>query len=84
MNQFRVSGIKIEELEVIKETEKQIVYFNSSHQECRESKSSQWAIWFKTFDDAKKHLIEKWTLHVENKENQLQSAKDNLSKVTNL
>jgi len=84
MKKFRVSGIKIEELEVIKETEKQIVYKNSFSNENRENKVSQWAIWFETFEEAKTHLIEKWTLMVESNENKLQRAKDNLTKIKTL
>jgi len=84
MEKFRVSGINIEKLEVIKETEKQIVYINSYKKECRENKISQWSIWFGTFEEAKTHLIEKWTLRVEYEEKELQNAKENLIKVIEL
>ena len=47
---YRVSGIKIEKLEIIKETEKQIVYKSKNGHKYVEAKNSQHAQWFDTFN----------------------------------
>ena len=50
---------KIERLEVIKETPKQVVFINERGREDREAKTSDWHIWADTFAEAKQKLIDK-------------------------
>lgn len=50
---------EIEALEVIKETEKQIVFVGNLGAQNRESKRSDWQNWHDTFEDARQFLLEK-------------------------
>jgi len=50
---------KIEKLEVIKETPKQVVFVNERGREDRETKASEYHIWADTFEEAKQKLIDK-------------------------
>lgn len=50
---------KIEKLEVVKETSKQIFFINARGHEERERKTSDWHSWADTFSEAKQNLINK-------------------------
>lgn len=61
MKKFRGNyGTRIDELEIIKETEKQIVYIRKEDgREVREAKVSDWASWHETKEDAVNYMVEK-------------------------
>ena len=84
MKKFRVEGIDISHLEVVKETEKQIVYISKSKHQYREAKNSQYAMWFDDFDSAKSYLIEKYENIVKRNRISLDISKENLHKIYNL
>lgn len=50
---------KIEKLQVVKETPKQVVFINMRGREEREAKTSDWHSWTDTFNEAKQRLIDK-------------------------
>jgi hypothetical protein len=60
MKMFRANyGTKIEELEIIRQTEKQIIYIDSFGREQGDYKTSQWQSWHETKKEAIEYLIEK-------------------------
>ena len=56
MKKFRAYRYKIEEFEVVRETEKQIIYKSDGH-EYREAKRSNWQNWYETRTEAKEALV---------------------------
>jgi hypothetical protein len=47
MKKFRAGYFgELEEFEIIKETEKQVIYISKSGEKTRENKLSNWAYWF--------------------------------------
>ncbi len=58
MKKFRSKyGTEIEEFEVVKETDKQVIFLNSRGKEQREAKISGWQNWHDSKEDAKAFLI---------------------------
>jgi len=58
-------GTRIEELEVVKETEKQIVYIRKEDgREIREAKVSDWSSWHETKEDAVNYMIEQQQVEI--------------------
>lgn len=82
-SKYRVQGTKIEKLEVVKETEKQIVYKFNNH-EYRQAKTSSYQMWFCDFDSAKLYLIDKHERMVESAKRSLESKTKDLQTVYNL
>jgi len=56
MIKYRTRYERIEAIEVLRETEKQVVL--SGKMERRENKRSDWSNWHDTFDDARNFLID--------------------------
>ncbi len=90
MEKFKTTyGDTITKHEVVKETEKQIVFihkwldFNNVQRskEIRESKETSYTKWHDTFEDAKNYLIEKAEKNIKNLEFQLSKAKEMLLRI---
>jgi hypothetical protein len=57
MKKFRAGYFgELEEFEIIKETEKQVIYISKSGEKTRENKLSNWAYWFDKKEDAVNYL----------------------------
>ena len=56
---YRANYNSIKEFEIIKETEKQVVYKNERGAENREAKISDWCSWHNTFEEAREYIIQK-------------------------
>ena len=82
MKKFRANyGTRIEEFEVTKETDKQVVYINNMGREIREAKKSDWASWHNSKEDAVNFLISKEQAKIDEKLKQIQYHKDNMNKI---
>lgn len=57
MKRFRAGFNRIEEFEIIKETEKQVVYMSERGREEREAKISDWQSWHNSKEDAINYLV---------------------------
>lgn len=92
MKKFRATSYglypKIEELEVIKETEKQIVFiekdWNGRGYEQRNSKNSKWDSWHDTHAAAKDYLIEKQMSRIGELKLQIEKCKETIEKIKEL
>lgn len=83
---FRVStwGVKISEVDVIKETEHTIWYYNSDKtRELQERKNTSENKHFETYQEAKDYLIKVYSEKVERYKNLLEYAEKDLVKVIN-
>jgi hypothetical protein len=80
MKKYRAQFYKIEEIEVLRETEKQVVLMNG----LRESKTTDWQSWHDSFEDAKKHLIDDAQKDIDSINRRLDYAKERLEKINNL
>lgn len=57
---YRLSTFgRINKLQVLRETEKQIIFINESGKENREAKVSEYAQWCDSFQDAKMELLKR-------------------------
>jgi hypothetical protein len=82
MKKFRANyGTKIEEFEITKETDKQVVYTNEMGCETREAKVSDCASWHNSKEDAVNFLISKEQAKIDEKLKQVQRHKDNMNKI---
>ena len=82
MKKFRTfSNHQITEYEVVKETEKQIVYLNERGREMREAKISDWASWHDTKSDAKDYLTTRELRKVKNYSDQIEYCKSVIEKI---
>ena len=79
MKKYRARFNKIEEFEVIKETEKQVVYLNERGRESREAKTADWQSWHNTKEEAKEFMANKKRKEIE----QLNNRIDYLNKEIN-
>jgi len=80
MNKFRANWQKIEEFEIIKETEKQVVYICNGR-ELREAKISDWASWHNTKEDARNYLIAKKEFEIEKLMSQIEYKQEEIEKI---
>jgi hypothetical protein len=74
---YRAVNHRIEPVEVIKVTDKQIVYV-ANGREYRAAKEGSYDNYFSTRAEAKAHLVELWTNRVKNAENDLEYARAHL------
>ena len=82
MKKFRTfSNHQITEYEVVKETEKQIVYLNERGREMREAKILDWASWHDTKSDAKDYLTTRELRKVKNYSDQIEYCKSVIEKI---
>lgn len=85
MKIYRISkyGIEIKELEMVRETEKQVVYlYKWSEDNIREEKSnkiSDWYRFFKTYEDAKEFLLNRENEKVKYLEEEILKHKNNIT-----
>ncbi len=79
---------KIEEVEVVRETEKSVwveyTGFTGKKETRRSAKISTYESYFNTFKEAKKYLEDEAKKHLEQMENRVQGAKEDLKAVQNL
>jgi hypothetical protein len=82
MKKFRAcySG-KIEELEIIKETEKQIFFISNSGMKTRENKLSNWASWHHTKEDAIDYLVSKENEEIESRLREIKYIKEKIKEI---
>jgi hypothetical protein len=80
MKKYRTQFDEIKEIEVLRETEKQVVLMNG----LRESKTTEWQSWHDSFEDAKKHLIDAAQKDIDSISVRLYYAKERLEKINNL
>ena len=82
MKKFRAYRDEIIEHEIVKETEKQIVYKSKwGGNDIRESKDARWYSWHDTFEDAKQKLVEDAKSKINTCIYSLEYAKKELSKI---
>ena len=88
MIKYRTTGTKIEAIEIIRDTPKQVVlkqqYPSLISRERREAKRSDFINWFDTWEEAKEFLVVKAQNEVELAERILETAKERLTKVSSL
>jgi len=85
MKKFRTRyGNTIQSFEIVKETEKQIVYLQENGRECREAKLSDWGAWHCTFEEAKQHLIDKCLAKIKSYEDMASYARNELEKINKI
>ena len=74
----------IEELEIVTETEKQLVYISASGNYVREAKQSNWATWHNSKEDAVKYLIEKQQSKIDQFQLKIEFCKKDIKKIIEL
>ena len=86
MKKFRANyGTRIEELEVTKETDKQIVYKRKEDgREVRESKVSDWASWHETKEDAVNFMVSKQQLKIDEHLKQIEYCQERIETIRSL
>lgn len=85
MKKFRASnGTKIEELEVIKETDKQIVFVSKSGYTNREAKITYFTSWHNTKEDAINYLIAEEQTKIDDKLRQIEYHRKNIVRIAAL
>lgn len=85
MKKFRAKwGDRIEEIEIVKETDKQVIFINSNGRENREAKNSNWATWHNSKEEAKQYLISEQENKIEEKLRQIKSCKELIEKIKSL
>jgi hypothetical protein len=80
MKKYRAQFYDIEAIEILRETEKQVVLMNG----LRESKTTEWQSWHDSYEDAKKHLIAAAQKDINSINIRLNFAKERLEKINNL
>ena len=80
MKKYRTQFDEIKEIEVLRETEKQIVLMSG----LRESKTTEWQSWHDSFEDAKQHLIDAAQKDIDSINTRLNFAKERLEKINSL
>lgn len=86
MKKFRSNyGTIIDELEVIKETEKQVVYRRKDDgREIREAKVSNWASWHETKEDAVNYMIEENQVKINELKKQIDVCTEKIKTIRSL
>jgi len=84
MYKYRAIWERIEKLEVIKETPKQVVFINVRGGQDRELKKTSYFSWHDTFEEAKQALIDEKQFKIDTLKRQLENANDKLNIVCGL
>ena len=86
MKKFRVNySTRIKELEVIKETDKQIVYKREDDgREVREAKVSDCASWYETKEDAINFMVSKQQLKIDEYLKQIEYCQEKIETIRSL
>jgi hypothetical protein len=84
MKMFRARWDRVEEFEIIKETEKQIVYTNEYGRIEREAKISDWQSWHKSKEEAVNFLIAKKQKEIDILQRQIDYKKEEMEKIHRL
>lgn len=81
MIKFRTQFEEIRAIEVVRETDKQIVWLNKNGHEQREAKASSWRNWHDTWEDAHAFLVAGAEREVKLLRSQLDRAKGKLRQI---
>jgi len=83
MKKFRADHyfLKIQELEIVKETENQIVFIDVLNRNLRESKISSSSSWHDDYSSAKKHLMHLQEIEIENRVRQIKHFREKKQKI---
>lgn len=86
MKQYKVSNwrLSIEEVDVVRETEKQVVILDRRGMESREAKSSSYSVYLKTYNDAVAYHINRIEKKIESLNNQIKRELAELAKAKEL
>lgn len=85
MKKFRANyGTRIEELEVVKETEKTIVYIDMFGKEQRDYKVSSWNTWHDSKTEALNFLVNKKQKEIEHLYSQIKYKEEELENIIKL
>ena len=68
---FRLTGKRIQEFTVIKETDKQLTFINEYGRESREAKDTNYQSWHRTVEEAIKEQIKQTEDKIESSEREL-------------
>lgn len=69
------SSNKIERVEIVRETAKQVVLLRYDGKERREAKESDWGSYFDTWEEAHSYLMGKWERKIKHARAHLESIK---------
>lgn len=73
MKKFRTSyGTKIQEVEILRETEKQVVILTDRNTEVKEAKRSGWQNWHNSKEEAKQFLLKSYDKQITDVNNKLE------------
>jgi len=73
MKKFRTSyGTKIQEVEILRETEKQVVILTDRNTEVKEAKRSDWQNWHNSKEEAKQFLLKSYDKQITDVNNKLE------------
>lgn len=80
---FRATETDFKEYEVVKETDKQVVFlygspYRKKTEERREAKNSSYAIWFDTKEEAYNHVKNRLEQLIKTRQSQVESLKTHL------
>ena len=78
---YRTQFLDIEEFEVVRTTDKQVVYIAENGSEQRENKYSDWRTWHESKEEALDFLINKQKMAIEHTENRLNNLKSGLNSI---
>jgi len=84
MYKYRAMWERIEKLEVIKETPKQVVFINEHGLQDRALKKTSYFSWHDTFEEAKQALIDEKQFNIDKLKRQLENVNDRLNIVRGL
>ena len=85
MRKFRTNSFGIKEFEVVKETDKQVVYLDDEWggglRERRESKESDWSSWHNTKEEARQFLIYKEQQKIKRSEAEISTSLEKIEQI---
>lgn len=84
MKMFRARFNKIEEFEVIKETEKQVVYINERGRSEREAKTADWQSWHNSKEEAIEFMVDRKRKEIEHLNNRIDYINSEINKIIKL
>ena len=84
MKMFRARFNRVEEFEIIKQTEKQVVYLNEYKREQRESKITDWQSWHSSKEEAVNFMVAKKQKEINLLLGRIEYIKIEINKIYNL
>ena len=79
MEMYRTEFNRIEKFEVVRTTDKQVVYIDNRGRESHENKHSSWRNWHETRKDALDFLVNNTNMAIANTENNLDRLRRELN-----